>query len=257
MGRRLPRLAAATLFACAALSLAATNPTHAAAIQSYTYSTSADLAGVSSGSNYGYPISISGQSSVGMLTTPGTFTLATITTNPLPTGATLSFDNTPFDIDLSVGPVPPSGNGYGYYGGYYNSNPNFYNASPSYFYKILGVLNGTLKGDGTSTLFPTITSITGERQCGPAIRRGRPQIQSPGDRRTQRADLWNHDVDGPCRRHGNPVACAGSRTDLDGDLRRRPGWLALEAPPSHRCSSFGLNRLPRAFPPPSRPRVRC
>ncbi len=127
----------------------------ASALQSYLYNTSGDIAGIQS-SGYGYPISFNPQSG-SMLTTPGTFVLGTIGTNPLPTGATLSYNNTPFTINLNVGQVS---NNNGYYG-YYN------NFSTAYTYKISGVLNGSLMGDGTSTLFPTTTSITGSGTTPP------------------------------------------------------------------------------------------
>ena len=154
MGRMMPRLATAVLLATALTTLAG-SPAQASSIQSYLYNTTGDIAGVT-GSGLGYPISITPVTSNEMLTTPGTFVLGTITTNPLPTGATLSYDNTPFSISLNVGQVPSNGNNYGYY------NSPYYNGfAPAYTYKISGVLNGNLMGNGTSTLFPTITSITG------------------------------------------------------------------------------------------------
>lgn len=148
MIRPFARLAAVAL---SAVALGAADA-RAAAVQSYMYSTSGSIAGTP-GSGYGYPISLSTQGDA-MLTTPGTFVLGTITTSPLPTGATLTFDDTPFTIDLGVGAVPTgSSYYYGYPYGYYGFNP-------AYTYQISGVLNGALK-DGISTLFPTITSVTG------------------------------------------------------------------------------------------------
>lgn len=150
MWRMILQLAIATLLAATILN----GPANASAVQSYLYNTSGDIAG-NSGSGYGFPISFNPQSSTSMLTTPGTFTLGSFTTSPLPTGATLMYDNTPFTINVNVGQVPNNnGNYYGYY-------PGYYYLSPSYTYKISGVLNGNLQGDGTSTLFPTISSVTG------------------------------------------------------------------------------------------------
>ena len=136
--------------------------TDAAAVQSYLYNTSGDIAGIS-GSGLGYPISFNPESSTSMLTTPGTFVLGSITTSPLPTGATLSYDNTPFTINMGVGSVPSNNSNYGYS----NPTPYYYGFEPAYTYKISGVLNGSLMGDGTSTLFPTITSITGSGDTPP------------------------------------------------------------------------------------------
>ena len=153
MGRMTPRLAVATLFATAVF----TGQADASAIQSYMYNTTGDIDGTS-GSGYGYPISFASQNNNSMLTTPGNFTLGTFTTSPLPTGATLSYDHTPFTINVNVGPVSPNGsNNYGYY----NPYPYYNNFSTAYSYTIHGTLNGTLMGDGTSTLFPRITSVTG------------------------------------------------------------------------------------------------
>ncbi len=159
MGRMTPRLAVATLFATAVFA----GQADASAIQSYVYNTTGDIAGTS-GAGYGYPISFASQNNNSMLTTPGNFTLGTFTTSPLPTGATLSYDNTPFTINANVGPVPANSNNY--YGNY-NSYPHNNSFSPSYTYKISGALNGTLMGDGTSTLFPTITSVTGSGATPP------------------------------------------------------------------------------------------
>ncbi len=154
MWRMMPRLAIATLLAATILA----GEADASAVQSYLYNTSGDIDG-NSGSGYGFPISFSPQSGPAMLTTPGTFTLGSFTTSPLPTGATLMYDNTPFTINVYVGQVP-NNNG-NYYGGYNPYYPGYNYFSSSYAYKISGVLNGNLQGDGTSTLFPTITSVTG------------------------------------------------------------------------------------------------
>ncbi len=102
---------------------------------------------------YGSPITFSAEYNQGQLTTPGSFVLGTFTTNPLPTTATLTYNNTPFTIDLTVGAA-----GYPYYGAgyyYYGYNPN------TYQYQISGVLNGSISGDGTSTMMASITGITG------------------------------------------------------------------------------------------------
>ena len=164
MTRLTARLATFTLIATTLLAAQA----DASAVQSYLYNTSGNIGGISPYSTSGYPINFTPESSTGVLTTPGTFVLGSIATNPLPTGATLTYDNTPFTIALNVAPVTANS---GYYnsGYYYSSSspsPAYYGFSPAYTYNISGVLNGSLS-DGTSTLFPTITSITGSGSTPP------------------------------------------------------------------------------------------
>lgn len=153
MWRTTLRLATATCLATALLAGRA----DASAVQSYLYTTSGDIAGIG-GTTSGYPISYTPTSGVGMLSTPGTFALGTITTNPLPTGATLTYDGTPFTINVGVGPVAGDSG---------SAVPTSTGFSPAYTYTIHGTLDGSLKGDGTSTLFPTVTSITGSGSIPP------------------------------------------------------------------------------------------
>lgn len=143
MWRMTPRIATATLTATLALALAhATAPgAEAASVQSYNYWTDGSIsnqAGVA-------PIYFDGVSS-GSLTVPGTFSLGTFdAAATLPPTATLTYNNTPFTIDLYVA------NGVGA-----NNATNYYD------YTISGVLNGSITGVGTSTMVATVTSITGE-----------------------------------------------------------------------------------------------
>lgn len=161
MWRTNRHLAIATLLATTVL----VDHAQASAVQSYLYTTSGDIAGISGVNNGGYPITYTPTSGTGMLTTPGTFNLGTITTSPLPTGATLNFDGTPFTINVGVGPVTSSS---GYDNPYnYGSSFSYYYLNPTYTYTIHGTLNGSLQGDGTSTLFPTVTSITGSGSTPP------------------------------------------------------------------------------------------
>ena len=141
MGRLAARLA---LVAAAALAPAAfAARADAAAIQSYTYTSSGSIDGTPGS---GYPIRVDPQDAQ-TLTTPGTSALGTFVTSPLPPGATLTYDNTAFRFLLTVGP--------------YAATPGVpFGPTAGYAYQILGTLNGSLKGDGTSTLFPTITSVT-------------------------------------------------------------------------------------------------
>ncbi|WP_435009005.1 PEP-CTERM sorting domain-containing protein [Tundrisphaera lichenicola] len=140
MWRMIPRLAIATLTATLALAALPAQEAGAAAIQSYNYTTSATLGDVSNG-----PISLSGVGDSGsILTTPGAFTLGTITTNPLPSTATLTYDHTPFTIDLKITALP-DGSG----------------AEPgSYTFRIQGELNGSIR-NGYSDMLASVTSITG------------------------------------------------------------------------------------------------
>jgi PEP-CTERM motif len=155
MWRMTPRLATATLTATLALTFStapgveAATMQAAASVQTYSYSTSGSI----SGPSYDVPISFTPESGGGMLTTPGSVVLGQFTTGLLPSTATVTYNNTPFTIDLNVSAVNSS-NGY-YYPPYYGYNPNVYT------YVISGVLNGSFSGDGTSNMMAMITGITG------------------------------------------------------------------------------------------------
>lgn len=136
MWRMIPRLTLATLTATLALAVLPAREAGAAAIQSYNYTTSTTLGDVPNG-----PISLSGVGNSGStLTTPGAFVLGTITTNPLPSTATLTYDHTPFTIDLTL--RNPTGD------------------SSSYTFRIQGEFNGSI-GNGYSDMMASVKSITG------------------------------------------------------------------------------------------------
>ena len=153
MWRMTPRLATATLTATLALALSipAVPQARAASVQSYSYTTSGGIDGPS-----GSPITFNPQSYSSTLTTPGSFVLGSFTTSPLPPTATLTYNNTPFTIDLNI--APAGSYVYPYYYGY-SYNPS------AYQYQISGVLNGSItgatSGSGSSSMFATITSVTG------------------------------------------------------------------------------------------------
>jgi hypothetical protein len=141
MWRMTPRLATAALTATLALAALSAPKAQASAVQSYSYSTTASLGDVSNG-----PITLTGVSIYGnQLTTPGAFMLGNFTTNPLPSTATLTYNHTPFTIDLKVQPAGFSGYNYG---------------TPSYDYIIHGELNGSIT-NGSSQMVASITSISG------------------------------------------------------------------------------------------------
>jgi PEP-CTERM motif len=148
MWRMMHRIATATLTATLALAFApATAPrAEAAAVQSYSDQTSGTISGTNTG-----PITFNPQLYPSQFTTPGTIVIGAFVTNPLPATATLTYNNTPFMIDLNVGATA----GFQYYGVGYGYNPN------TYQYQISGVLNGSIGGDGTSSMIATVTSITG------------------------------------------------------------------------------------------------
>jgi PEP-CTERM motif len=143
MWRMTPRLATATLTATLALAFAfGTAPkSEAASVQSFSYWTDGSIssqAGVA-------PIYFDGVTS-GTLTTPGVFALGTFdAAATLPPTATLTYNNTPFNINLFVA------NGVGA-----NNVTNYYD------YAVSGVLNGSITGVGTSSMVATVTSITGD-----------------------------------------------------------------------------------------------
>jgi hypothetical protein len=115
---------------------AATIMTPDATVQSYSYSTDGNIASQTGVA----PITFISPSSQAF-TTPGTFSLGQFdAVNMLPASATLTYNNTPFIIDLNV----PSGNGMG-----------------TYTYAISGNLNGSITGSGSSTMVATVSSITG------------------------------------------------------------------------------------------------
>ena len=137
----LPRLVTSTLTALLVYAglLAPEADASASAVQSYGYSTYgsiANQAGVA-------PITFLGVNSQ-TLTTPGTFSLGQFDAlNILPASATLTYNNTPFTINLNVG------NGTGF----------------TTAYQVSGTLNGWITGSGTSDMVASVTSITG----GPPI----------------------------------------------------------------------------------------
>ena len=154
MWRMMPRLATATLTATMALAPIAAPRADAASmttaisdpVQSYTYTVSGAVSGP-----YNSPISLNHQPFTGSFTTPGSIVIGQFVTNPLPASATLTYNNTPFSINLNVGGVGVNSS----YPSYDYDNPNHYQ------YSIAGVLNGTISGDGSSSMRATVTSITG------------------------------------------------------------------------------------------------
>jgi PEP-CTERM motif len=145
MWRMTPRLATATLTATLALAFAfgADPKVEAATVQTYAYNTSGSISGPSGD----VPITYDPQATTSMLTTPGSVNLGEFVTNPLPTTASLTYNNTPFTILLNVGA--------------FNPNDSFTPPINSFEYQISGTLNGTINGDGTSSMMATVTSITG------------------------------------------------------------------------------------------------
>jgi len=144
MRRMTPRLATAALLAALALIVASAPRADAAAsVQSYAYTTTGDIDGMSGRP----PIEFIGQSGPNVLTAPGSFNLGSFQANLLPASATLTYDNTPFTIDLHV--VDNRLPGVLYFPAYaYDTD-----------YKISGVLNGSITGDGHSTMYARMTSI--------------------------------------------------------------------------------------------------
>ena len=204
------------------IALAATLASHAgaSAVQSYMYSTSGNIAGTT-GVNLGYPIGFT-SGPIAMLTTPGTFTLGTITTGLLPAGATLTYDNTPFTINLGVGPVANNSYNYNGYNGYYGF-------SPAYSYQINGVLNGSLTERHLDPL--PDDHLDHRERLNPTVRRERPEVQPSGNRRSQRDDVRHDHADGPGECYRALAALAGPRAHLGGNLRRGPRRLRVEPDP--------------------------
>jgi hypothetical protein len=133
-----PHLATATLTATLALALATAPGAEAAAVQSYSYSTSGSISGMSGDQ----PIEFWGAPSGSTLTTPGSFAVGQFITNPLPATATLTYNQTPFTIDLIVRDAT-------------NVNSSPFDTD----YKISGVLDGSITGAGISSMVATISSI--------------------------------------------------------------------------------------------------
>jgi hypothetical protein len=144
MWRPTPRLATATLTATLAFAFAlATCPlAGAASVQTYAYDTSGSISGPSGN----VPITFQPETYTSSLATPGSVVLGDFITNPLPSTATLTYNNTPFSITLYVGSfnVPNS------YAGPANETA----------YKISGMLNGTIGGDGSSSMMATVNAVT-------------------------------------------------------------------------------------------------
>jgi hypothetical protein len=144
MWRMMSRLATATLTATLALAAASAPKVDASTIQStdptpppYLYITTGSISGMAGNE----PIEFKG--TLGALNTTSATSLGEFITNPLPPTATLTYNNTPFVIDLNVVTAPGS-------------------PIPTYDYQITGVLNGSISGNGSpSSMFASITSITG------------------------------------------------------------------------------------------------
>jgi hypothetical protein len=141
-----PRLAIAALTATLALAAPMAPTAEAAAVQSYHYTTTGSISGMSDG-----PIVFQGESKHQPLPMPGTFDLGQFLTKPLPETATLSYDHTPFAIDLKVSPNHPG------------ALPT---PEPPYHYMISGQLNGSITGAGSSDMVATVTSIAGSSPLG-------------------------------------------------------------------------------------------
>jgi hypothetical protein len=145
MWRMISRLAPATLALTVAFAGPITSESRASAVltdsetvQPYGYTSSGSISSSTSAS----PIGFIGLSGTQTLTTPGTFSLGQFdAAGILPATATLTYNNTPFTIDLNVA----SGTGSGFY-----------------TYLISGTLNGSITGAGSSTMVATVSSITGQ-----------------------------------------------------------------------------------------------
>jgi hypothetical protein len=136
MWRMISRLVPATLTATLAFIGLTAPEADASAVQSFSYTTDGTVANQSGVA----PISFIGTGPQ-TFTTPGTFALGQFeAANILPASATLTYNNTPFTIDLNV----PSATGTGIY-----------------TFVISGFLNGSITGSGTSDMVATVSSITG------------------------------------------------------------------------------------------------
>jgi hypothetical protein len=109
----------------------------------YYYSTTGNVGGLTTG-----PITFTGNNSSEPTSNgavlPGAINLGQFQTQPLPPGATLTLDNTPFTINLKQGAAPDLGQ-------------PITNAPDAI---ISGVLNGSISGNNASTLMAQITSAT-------------------------------------------------------------------------------------------------
>jgi hypothetical protein len=144
MWRMMPRLATATLTFILALALSHAPEVKAATAQSnaadpsYSYTTTGSISGMTGTQ----PIQFYGLYGSGTLNPTTPSPIGQFITSPLPATATLTYNNTPFVIDLNVVTAPGS-------------------PIPNYDYQITGRLNGYITGDGHSTMMAYVTSITG------------------------------------------------------------------------------------------------
>lgn len=145
MWRMMPRLAIATLTATLALALAYGPEAHASTSASYA-STSPTFSFATTGSvsdiTGTQPIEFYGLFGSGSLSATSLTPIGQFITNTLPATATLTDTNTPFVIDMNV--VMPPGSPMAHYD-----------------YKIQGVLNGSITGNGQSNMMAYVTVITG------------------------------------------------------------------------------------------------
>ena len=109
----------------------------------FSYETSGTVGGLTTGPIMFIGNSSSETSSNGVVL-PGAIDLGQFQTLPLPTGATLTLNNTPFTIDLKQGAAPDLGQPI-------TKAPDV---------TISGVLNGSLGSDNSTTLQAQITSAT-------------------------------------------------------------------------------------------------
>jgi PEP-CTERM motif len=144
MWRMMPRLATSTLTFTLALALshalevkAATAPSYAGE-PTYSYTTTGSISGMTGAQ----PIEFYGLYGSGTLNPMTPSPIGQFITSPLPATATLTYNNTPFVIDLNVVTAPGS-------------------PIANYDYKLTGMLNGSITGNGHSTMMAYVTSITG------------------------------------------------------------------------------------------------
>ncbi len=144
MWRMMPRLATATLTATLALALGyapranASTSASFANLPTYSYTTTGSISGMTGAQ----PIEFFGLFGSGTLNAVTSTPIGQFIASPLPATATLTYNNTPFVIDLNVVTAPGS-------------------PIANYDYKIQGVLNGSITGNGQSTMMAYVTSITG------------------------------------------------------------------------------------------------
>jgi hypothetical protein len=160
MWRMTPRLATAALTATLALTALTLSKAQASAVQSFSYTTSgaiSDTAGPA-------PITFQGMTTPATLTTPGSFVLGDfVTSGTLPPSATLTYNNTPFTVDLVVSATP-----IGTPVVYTPNNSSFALVPATYDYKLSGLLNGWITGAGSTDMVATVTSISGNPN-GPGV----------------------------------------------------------------------------------------